>query len=348
MALFDVVTIGSAVQDVFLRSKSFEETPDEHAPDGVSTCLALGAKIGLDDIIFTTGGGATNAAVTFARFGLKTACLSRVGKDSIGQAIKDELKAAGIESKYLQIDSQAKTGYSVILLSGAGHRTILTYRGAALNFHSQELPWAKAWSKGQAKPFAKWMYLTSLGGNDRLLVDLFDYAEATGTKVAWNPGNGELALGLEHLESVIRKTDILILNREEAAQLAQMTPRHMDKIIAKLSLLPKQALVVTDGKNGAYIQAEHMTYFAPPIPAHRINTTGAGDAFGSAFTGAIIKGKKIKEALQVGMLNATGVITHMGAKAGILRSFPKDTAIQQVQAKIIALLQSRGPFRPVS
>ena len=54
-----------------------------------------------------------------------------------------------------------------------------------------------------------------------------------------------------------------------------------------------------------------------------MNTTGAGDAFGSAFTAAWIKTDDAKKSLAVAMLNATSVVSHMGAKAGILKTYPK-------------------------
>lgn len=53
-----------------------------------------------------------------------------------------------------------------------------------------------------------------------------------------------------------------------------------------------------------------------------MNTTGAGDAFGSAFVATLAKGLYLDDALRAGLLNALGVVTHMGAKAGILKKFP--------------------------
>src|SRR5438128_1388556 len=90
MPSFDVVTIGAATQDVFLQSSSFEEVRNPYAPDGLDACLPLGSKINLHDITLASGGGASNAAVAFARFGLKTACVTRVGTDGAGDTIQAE------------------------------------------------------------------------------------------------------------------------------------------------------------------------------------------------------------------------------------------------------------------
>ena len=70
----DVLTVGAATRDVFIQSKRFKNIKNPLAADGLDVCFPLGAKIDLDSVIFETGGGATNAAVTFSRFGLRTAC----------------------------------------------------------------------------------------------------------------------------------------------------------------------------------------------------------------------------------------------------------------------------------
>ncbi len=314
MPAFDVVTIGSATQDVFLSSQHFEEVKNIYAPDGLDACIPLGSKVELDDIHFASGGGATNAAVTFARFGLKTGCMSRVGKDDAGYLIRKELEKEKITPVSLQEDSKFKTAYSVVIVAGSGHRAIVTYRGASAHLNPSRIPWKTL--------NTRWLYITYVSGNLELLRRLFVFAEKTKTLIAWNPGAAELHHGLKKLAPFLARTQVLILNREEAALLTELPPRHLDDILAHLSLYPRQALVVTDGERGAYVRAEHETLYAPALRAKRVNTTGAGDAFGSAFVAALIKKRTIKAALQTAMLNAISVVSHMGAKAGILHRTP--------------------------
>ncbi|VVC00488.1 putative sugar kinase [uncultured archaeon] len=51
-----------------------------------------------------------------------------------------------------------------------------------------------------------------------------------------------------------------------------------------------------------------------PYDVKVVDVTGAGDAFGSGFTAAIIKGKGIEEALRWGTANASSVVTMLGTK----------------------------------
>lgn len=326
---FNVCTIGAGTRDVFVKSKHFEKMPDKNAPDGFDACFAMGAKIALDDVIFETGGGATNAAVTFSRFGLKTTCVCAVGQDQNGQDILDTLKKEKVDLVGTQILSDVKTAYSVILLAGTGQRSILVYRGAASQLEPKDIRWNNIRSH--------WFYLTSLGGDLSKNRAIISIAKKFKTKLAWNPGNGELANGFKKLAPLLKTTDILILNRDEAATLAQTKTSDLGSILKKLGRLPKIALVITDGKEGAHVfdKNNKQLLTSPALPGKRINTTGAGDSFGSAFLAAFIKTNSCEEGLKAGLLNSLGVITHMGAKAGILKQYPDQKALNRIKVQTI-------------
>ncbi len=322
MPRFDVITIGSATQDVFVKSSGWKERVDEMAPDGIDACIPLGSKLDIDDLVFATGGGATNAAVTFSRFGLKTACFSRVGRDETGDSILRQLHAEQIDTRGIQRDAERRTGYSIILISGEGYRGILTHRGASSHLDAKHFPWHASGALLHRPHLTRWIYLTSLGGDLKAVKAVFQKAKQLKARIAWNPGHAELEKGGNALRPYLRQTDILLLNREEAAILMHTAPRFLDDAMRKLGELPRQALVVTDGKHGAYVRAHGATLYAPALRGKRLNTTGAGDAFGSGFVGAVAKGYPLDDALRVGLMNAIGVVTHMGAKAGILQKFP--------------------------
>ena len=323
-ALFDVVTIGGATRDIFVSSKHFAEKRSNAAPDGLDAIIPLGAKIAVDDITFETGGGATNAAVTFAHFGLKTACIARVGDDFSGRGVIHELDEAKVNTSMIEMDPKERTAQSIILLAGAGHRAILTARGASSQLEKNKIDWKKL--------STNWIYQTSIAGNKKLLAEIFSYAKRTLTHVAWNPGESEITLGLKTLMPFLLQTDVLIMNLEEAAELADCAPRKLDCIVKTLGALPRMALVVTDGMHGAYAHTRGTTWHAQALKGKIINTTGAGDAFGSAFVASLARTGDLDVALRHGTVNAFGVVTHMGAKAGILPHAP--TAAQLARVRV--------------
>lgn len=322
---YDVITFGAATRDIFVRSQAMEiqesGLPDHH----VDACFPLGAKIDIQEMIFETGGGATNAAVTFGRLGWKVACVTSVGRDTVARDISEAIKKDNVPSIFFQEDPKLPTGASVIILSGSGERTILVQRGASSAINARRIPWPKL--------KAKWFYCSSFGGDLALLKKVMAQAKKVGARVAWNPGNKELARGFAALEPLIRQADVFNLNKEEAADLAHLPPSDLAGIIAKLKSLPRRVLVVTDGKNGAYASDAHGTWLAGIVDVPRINVTGAGDSFGSGLVAGLLKQDDIRYALAVATWNATGVVQQMGAKRGLLKKYP---TVKQIAAVPLA------------
>lgn len=344
--MYDIITIGSATRDVFIRSKALETHAATHSPTGIDVCLPLGSKVPVDEIHFTTGGGATNAAVTFSRLGRRrSATICRIGAhDTGGQAVLADLKRERVDTRFVQRDSKLHTGYSLILLAGSGERTILVHGGASHAIGVREIPWKQL--------RAKCFYLTSLGGDLVLARRILTHAARIGARVAWNPGNAEIAQGWKRMAPLIAQCEVFNLNREEAAALTGLDPKNLKGILAKLwsvrgpacsqcgpdcdvcRILSGIYTLVTDGSGGAYAHDGHTTWHIASRNLKTVNTTGAGDAFGSAFFLGLDLGVRKNElgysldyALQLAMANAEGVITHMGAKAGILHKAPTRAAL---------------------
>ena len=128
--MFDVLTIGTATRDVFLQSPYFRVVHDpQHLrrlgfPAGDAQCFALGAKIQVSPPVLAVGGGAANSSVTFARQGLKTGAVVGIGRDANGKAALADLESERVKTLPIY-DPKQMTGYSVILLSPDGERTIL-------------------------------------------------------------------------------------------------------------------------------------------------------------------------------------------------------------------------------
>jgi len=323
--MFDAITIGGATRDVFIKSASLDVHEADEPPFAIEACFPMGTKIDIDEMIFQTGGGATNAAATLALLGFKVATVSSVGQDPNGRDIADEFKRYGISDKFLQRDPDEQTAYSIIIVAGSGERTVLVYRGASRRLDPELVPWKKL--------RAKWFYLTSLGGDIGLCARILEHAEREGIRVAWNPGNGELRRGIAELEPLIRKVDVFNLNREEAAALTGIGTGNLNGIIGRLRGLPKRILLVTDGLNGTYAADAEGVRHCGIVDVPRQNTTGAGDAFGSGFVAGLLKRNDVDYALALGTLNATGVIQKMGAKRGLLTELPSEEEISKVAIK---------------
>ncbi|OGN22652.1 MAG: hypothetical protein A2918_00940 [Candidatus Yanofskybacteria bacterium RIFCSPLOWO2_01_FULL_42_49] len=308
---FDIISIGSATRDVFMKSEQFKIIEDKSFSTGQGECFALGSKIEIKDIIFTSGGGGTNTAVTFARQGLKTACVGAIGDDFNGRNIVDELNHENIGTDYFQKNKEGNTAYSVILVHESGERTILSYKGEGQNFDVQKIPFDRF--------VADWLFLDSLGGHYDLLEAAVNWAVKNKAKLAANPGGKELAHGLDKLKPLLKNFAIVIMNKEEASKLIGINYdrepeifKAMDEIIGGIFVMTKgpEGVVVSDGKN---------IYRAGVPDSPVVERTGAGDAFSSGFVTEYIRSGDISKAIQFATANASSVVTQYGSKAGILK-----------------------------
>src|SRR3990167_6248055 len=97
MSHIKIATLGAATLDVFLLGKVLHAKRDVRSHEYVEQ-FPMGAKLELDDVVFSTGGGGTNAAVTFARQGLDTAVMAKIGDDLAGREILQSLQNEAIRT----------------------------------------------------------------------------------------------------------------------------------------------------------------------------------------------------------------------------------------------------------
>ena len=304
-----ICALGAASQDVFLSGKGIRAQLDPQINEYVEE-FKLGAKLDVDEVTFSTGGGATNAAVTFARQSIQSHFIGRVGKDTAAQIVLSELDKENIDSSQMIYDENKGTQYSTVLLADTGERTILVYRGAA-NGHTVK--------DYESIDFAQyeWLYISTFSGAMEPLNTIISNAKKHGVKIAFNPGKGELDKP-DLLRGLLADIDILIMNKEEAMQI--VSGQTLEELIRHARHY-SPVVVISDGPNGVIATdgntiVEAGMYEDVPV----IDRTGAGDAFGSGFLSQWALGKSLKESVIFASANSTSVVTKIGAKAGILQA----------------------------
>lgn len=300
-----ILTIGKATQDVFLMSdKSFK--PYKHK--GVLyEQLPLGQKIHVDNVIFSTGGNATNAAVTFARQGLHSKYIWALGTDVASEAILSALDKEAIDTSGVVQADEFRASYSTLLLAPTGERTVLNFIGTAIanDGHPLDLDVIKQ---------ADWLYLSSLG-NMTLLERIISRASKYGVKVALNPAGVELEEKTK-LKSILDDVDVLVLNKEEAQKI--VTGQNLEELVRHATHYCP-VVIVSDGPNGVLATDSKTIVRAgmyEDVPV--VDRTGAGDAFGSGFLSQWAQGKSLEQSIIFASANSTSVVTKIGAKEGIL------------------------------
>ncbi len=303
-----VVTVGAAVQDVFL-SNSDAFAPVCINPDTCFEMLEIGSKADVNTIFFGTGGGATNAAVTFARQGFDVRFMGVIGRDPAGQAVLDDLDKENVNTELVRYSDTHSTGYSVLLVAPNGERTILTYRGASTHYRLEDI--------NLDEVEADWLYVTTLAGSMKVLSQLFTQAKSKGMKILFNPGKKELS-NAEEMRGLLSDVDVLLANKGEMQKIVEGSELE-ELILHALNVVP--VAIVTDGANGVVASDGKSIIRAGRYEdKDAVDQTGAGDAFGSGFLSQWAKGKSLKESIVFASANSTSVISQMGAKTGILQA----------------------------
>lgn len=307
-----ILSIGAAVQDVFLsHSDEFKPVSDKSVHEQFMK-LELGAKADVNNIEFSTGGGATNASVTFARQGLRASFMGTIGHDPAGHAVLDDLDTEGVDTSGVSYSTKYNTGYSVLLLAPTGERTILTYRGASTHYDTKNFDLSSS--------DADWLYVSSMAGSMDTLHAIFEQAKKLGIKIFFNPGKGELRQ-LAKLKSLLEDVDVLSVNREEMAQIVEGSD---SEELARHALHFVPVAIVSDGPNGVTATDGKTVVRGGMYEDVRvIDRTGAGDAFGSGFLSQWAQGKSLRESIVFASANSTSVVTKIGAKKGILHKHTK-------------------------
>jgi len=302
-----ILSIGAAVQDIFLSHSPELKPVSDKTADELFIKIELGSKNDVNNIDFSTGGGATNASVTFARQGLEAEFMGTIAHDPAGQAVLDALDKEGVDTSKISYSDKHHTGYSVVLLASNGERSFLTYRGASTHYDIKNFDLEGA--------DADWLYVSSMAGSMDVIDKIFTQAKQLGMKVFFNPGKDELRQ-TDKIKALLPDVDVLSVNKEEAQQIVEGTEleeitRHM------LHYVP--LAIISDGPNGVMASDGKTVVRAGMYEDVKvIDRTGAGDAFGSGFLSQWANGRSLKDSIVFASANSTSVVTKIGAKAGIL------------------------------
>ncbi len=93
------------------------------------------------------------------------------------------------------------------------------------------------------------------------------------------------------LETVLKRSDIIVVNDQEARELTGEF--NLIKAIKRIVEFGPQSVIVKKGEHGAMLYHDGKFFFAPAYPLEKVvDPTGAGDSFAGGFMGYIAKADK--------------------------------------------------------
>ncbi len=312
--MFDIVTIGGAVQDLFFISPDYQVSDDK-------LTFTWGEKFVVEDLFQDVGGGACNSAVGFSRLGLSTALWCRLANDPAGDFVLRRLKEEKISLDFIELIEGGTTSLSCIFVDETGERSIVMYRNKNDELDPKKIDFEKVFE-------ANWLFVAELTGNPTPLIEFIaKEAKDKKVKLVFVPGLNQLEKGADALREILKRTEVLIFNDYEAGKLLgrgeqqRYSEEEVEGMLKELCGLGVKMAVITKDVDGVQCFDGDYFYTHPAPEVEKVvDTTGAGDAFAAGFVGALVKGRKIEEALELGTRNAGSVIQKFGAQTGLLSS----------------------------
>ena len=312
----DIIAIGDITTDAFIRLKEAAVHCKINTSD-CEICMPFGDKIPFEYVkVVKAVGNAANAAVSAARLGLRSALVANLGADQNGKDCLAELERNKVVTSFVKVNKDKPSNYHFVLWYDVD-RTILVNHVD----YDYRLPDAFGPRPSKGLP-PKWIYLTSLGGNTfPYHMAIADYLEAhPSVKMLFQPGTFQMELGVEELKRIYARTDVFVVNVEEAQRILKTQSRDIKVLLKTLGGYGPKIVIITDNTNGAYMFDGERYYSVPmyPDPRPAFERTGCGDAFASTFMSAMCMGKSPLEALIWAPVNPMSVAQFIGAQEGLL------------------------------
>lgn len=328
----DFLAIGDITTDAFIRLKDVSVHCDINN-ENCTISMRFADKVPYESVdIVRAVGNSPNASVSVARLGLSAGILTDIGDDENGRECIETLRKEKVDTSLVNVHRGAKTNYHYVLMYEA-ERTILVKHEA----YDYKLP--------TIEPAPRWIYLSSLGSDS----ESYHYALAEyllknpSVQLAFQPGTFQMKLGKDKLKKLYDRAGLFFCNKEEAQRILKTKETDIKRLLQEIHALGPKIVCITDGPKGAYAYDSRTGkyWFMPiyPDPKPPVSRTGAGDAFASTFTAAIMLGKSVKEALAWAPINSAFVVQQVGAQKGLLTraalekylsSAPKDYHPQKI------------------
>lgn len=333
-----ILCIGSVSKDLFFPTGEgvVLETPEDLRSQ-VKVAFELGGKFRCQDRAEAIGGVAANVAQGLVRLGHEAAVYSRIGTDEIGDWILTTLRGAGVLTTTLDRVAGARSDLSAIV--------VIEQTGDRIIFHNRDANEQLKIDERQLAGY-EWFYVSALNGEwKENLSMVIQAAERFGSSIALNPGQHNLKDDPRFLLESLPHVSALFLNKDEAIEFLLAggignDPEVLNDeqyLLKALHRFGPSVVALTDGKRGAWVYDGREIWHGEVFEPHGlVDTTGAGDAFGSGFFAAYLYQYPLEKCLRYGMANAGNVVGFYGAGAGLLDQTAIETVGRELRTTLLA------------
>jgi 5-dehydro-2-deoxygluconokinase len=254
------------------------------------------------------GGSATNVAVAAARYGRRTAVITRTGHDPFGEFLHDALRGFGVDDRYVTPVDGLPTPVTFCEIFPPDDFPLYFYRlpkAPDLEIHPAELDldaiaaadifWVTV--TGLSAEPSREATLTALKARDRSKITVLDLDYRP---MFW-PSQEEARRAVQEALPFVTVAAGNLDENETA-----VGTRDPERIIHALHGSGVRLAIVKQGPAGVLASDGTQLVRVPPAPVEVVNGLGAGDAFGGALCHSLLSGWDLERAMR--FCNAAGAI----------------------------------------
>ena len=276
------------------------------------------------------GGSPTNVAVGAARYGHRTAVVTKVGDDGFGSYVRAALRGFGVDDRYVGTDPALRTPLAFTELFPPDSFPITFYRQPKapdmnLNLDDLDLEAVRSarifWTTGTGlsdEP-SRTATLAALEARARAWITIHDLDHRA---MLW-PSKEEAG---EQQRRALALASVAVGNVEEVG--VAVGDGDPATLAARLRELGMRIAIVKLGPDGVLVSWDQEVERFPAVPVDVVNGLGAGDAFGAAICHGLLLGWDVPSTVR--FANAAGA--HVASKLACADEMPTE---EQVRALMV-------------
>lgn len=250
------------------------------------------------------GGKGLNQSIALGKAGAEVYHAGAIGED--GRFLVDFLKESGVNTKFVKIFPDIKSGHAIIQNDDEGDNCILLYGGANQAITKEQVDETMA-------EFSEGDYLV-LQNEINELKYIVEKAHEKGMQIVLNPS----PMNEKITELPLEYINYFLLNEIEAGQILGKQIESPDAIIAELSeVFPKAKIVLTLGGDGSVYSDGVKKVPQHIYKVNTVDTTAAGDTFTGYFIAGEMKGQEIEVSMDMAAKAAAITVSRPGAGVAI-------------------------------
>jgi ribokinase len=248
------------------------------------------------------GGKGLNQSIALAHAGANVFHAGKVGRD--GEALLACLKAAGVNSDFVEVAGNVPSGHAIIQVEKNGQNSIIIHGGANRAILKEDVSRVLcAFKPGDC---------LLLQNEVSCMAEMIDRAKDQGLTIFLNPAPMDERVAGYPLE----KVDYFIINEIEGRDLSGAT--EAEAIMAAMrKRFPEAAILLTLGEQGVCYADQSTSLVVPAEKVHAVDTTAAGDTFIGFFIAQKLAGQPIESCLRTACHAAAICVTRHGAADSI-------------------------------